>query len=113
MPLIRLVRHGQASFAAEDDNVLSDPGHAQAVVVGRELPRRDLRDPHPVSGTLARQRETAQLVAEATGFKQPLGQDPRWNEYDHVTLLDRYAPPPQEPGRGRRHVGSGGILAAP
>jgi hypothetical protein len=40
--------------------------------------RRALRDPHLVSGTLARQRETAQLVSEAAGFKQPLGQDPRW-----------------------------------
>ncbi|MFF4138475.1 hypothetical protein ACFY1B_45115 [Streptomyces mirabilis] len=34
-----------------------------------------------MSGTLARHHETEQLVAEAAGFKQPLGQDPRWNEY--------------------------------
>lgn len=80
--------------------------------VGRELARRDLRGPHRVSGTLADQRETAQLVAEAAGFQQPLSQDPHWNAYDHVALLNRCAPPPEEPGGGRRHLGSGGILAA-
>ncbi|MCX4461882.1 histidine phosphatase family protein [Streptomyces sp. NBC_01728] len=92
MPLIRLVRHGQASFGAEDYDALSDLGRAQAVAVGRELARRDLRDPHLVSGTLTRQRDTARLIAETARFRQPLRQDPRWNEYDHVALLARYAP---------------------
>ncbi|MFD8221966.1 histidine phosphatase family protein [Streptomyces sp. NPDC059697] len=96
MPLICLVRHGQASFAAEDYDVLSDLGRAQAVVVGQELARRDLRDPHLISGTLTRQRDTAHLITETARFKQPLSQDPRWNEYDHVALLARYAPPPSD-----------------
>ncbi|MEU2619542.1 histidine phosphatase family protein [Streptomyces sp. NPDC007157] len=96
MPLICLVRHGQASFAAEDYDVLSDLGRAQATVVGQELARRGLRDPYLVSGTLSRQRDTAHLVADAAGFKQPLHQDARWNEYDHLALLARYAPSPQD-----------------
>ncbi|MFJ4840610.1 histidine phosphatase family protein [Streptomyces sp. NPDC088746] len=92
MPLICLIRHGQASAASEDYDVLSDPGRAQATAVGQELARRGLRDPHLVSGTLTRQRDTARLIAEAAGFQQPLNQDARWNEYDHLDLLARYAP---------------------
>ncbi|MEV5518092.1 histidine phosphatase family protein [Streptomyces flaveolus] len=97
MPLICLVRHGQASAQAEEYDVLSDLGRAQAVAVGRELARRGLRDPHLVSGTLTRQRDTARLVAEEAGFKRPLHQDARWNEYDHLALIARYAPASGQP----------------
>ncbi|AVI00200.1 histidine phosphatase family protein (plasmid) [Streptomyces sp. WAC00288] len=93
MPLICLVRHGQASVSARDYDLLSSLGRAQASVVGQELARRGLRDPHLVSGTLARQRDTARIAAEAAGFEGPIHQDARWNEYDHLALLGRYAPP--------------------
>ncbi|WP_330456247.1 histidine phosphatase family protein [Streptomyces sp. NBC_00820] len=96
MPLISLVRHGQASFGAQDYDVLSDLGREQAEAVGHELARRGLRDPHLVTGTLNRQRDTARLLAEAAGFKDPLREDPRWNEYDHVALLSRYTGPEPE-----------------
>ncbi|WP_220449975.1 histidine phosphatase family protein [Kitasatospora xanthocidica] len=95
MPLICLVRHGQASAAAQDYDALSGLGRAQAAVVGRELARRGLRDPHIVSGTLTRQRDTARLLAQAAGFTRPVREDARWNEYDHQALLARYAKPPQ------------------
>ncbi|MFC8898324.1 histidine phosphatase family protein [Streptomyces cinereoruber] len=77
MPLICLVRHGQASSGTEDYDVLSGPGRAQAAAVGRELARRRLRDPHLVAGTLNRQRDTARIAAEAAGFRGPLHQDAR------------------------------------
>ncbi|MEU3605510.1 histidine phosphatase family protein [Streptomyces sp. NPDC035033] len=93
MPLICLVRHGQASATAGDYDMLSSLGRAQASAVGQELARRGLRDPHLVSGTLNRQRDTARMAAEAAGFQGPVHQDARWNEYDHIALLDRYAPP--------------------
>ncbi|MFE5733640.1 histidine phosphatase family protein [Streptomyces sp. NPDC056528] len=96
MPLICLVRHGQASFAAEDYDVLSDLGRAQGSVVGQELARRGLRDPYLVAGTLTRQRDTARIAADAAGFEGPLHQDARWNEYDHLALLARYAPAPDK-----------------
>ncbi|MFJ4033730.1 histidine phosphatase family protein [Streptomyces griseoluteus] len=40
MPLICLVRHGQASAGADDYDVLSESGRVQAAAVGRELARR-------------------------------------------------------------------------
>ncbi|MFE2302715.1 histidine phosphatase family protein [Streptomyces sp. NPDC059445] len=91
MPLICLVRHGQASFGADDYDALSDLGRTQATAVGHELARRGLRDPHLMAGTLTRQHDTARLIADAAGFKQPLNQDARWNEYDHLALLARYS----------------------
>ncbi|MGW1295453.1 histidine phosphatase family protein [Streptomyces sp. NPDC002533] len=96
MPLICLVRHGQASATASDYDVLSSLGRAQASAVGQELARRELRDPYLVAGTLTRQRDTARIAAEAAGFRGPLLQDARWNEYDHIALLGRYAPPPSQ-----------------
>ncbi|MGW0694919.1 histidine phosphatase family protein [Streptomyces sp. NPDC002738] len=96
MPLISLVRHGQASFGAQDYDVLSDLGREQATAVGRELARRGLRDPHLMTGSLTRQRDTAQLIAQAAGFTHSLSEDPRWNEYDHLALLARYTEPAPE-----------------
>ncbi|MGW3339404.1 histidine phosphatase family protein [Streptomyces sp. NPDC001009] len=96
MPLISLVRHGQASFGARDYDALSDLGREQATAVGHELGRRGLREPHLICGTLSRQRDTAQLLADAAGFKEPLAEDPRWNEYDHLALLDHYTDPDPE-----------------
>ncbi|MDT3396550.1 histidine phosphatase family protein [Streptomyces sp. B1866] len=100
MPVIHLVRHGQASFHAETYDVLSDLGREQARVVGAELARRGLRDPVVHCGTLDRQRDTAELLMAAAGLDGRPHADPRWNEYDHLALLDRYPTPwpAEEPG---------------
>ena len=100
MPAVLLVRHGQASFGADDYDVLSDLGRQQARVVGRELARRGLRDPLLVCGTLRRQRDTALEL----GLGEPRV-DGRWDEYDHLGLLQRYPPAAApEPGTDSRGV---------
>lgn len=86
MPVVHLVRHGQASFGAADYDVLSELGRAQSATVGATLGARGLRAPLSVSGSLRRQRDTALLA----GF--PSAVDPRWDEYDHRALLARYCP---------------------
>ena len=97
MAVVLLVRHGQASFGAEDYDVLSEVGHEQAAVVGRELARRGLRDPLLVCGRLRRQRDTA----AGLGLGEP-AVDERWDEYDHLGLLERYPgeAPPDPSSRG-------------
>ena len=40
VPVIHLVRHGQASFGTDDYDRLSDLGRMQATLAGRELARR-------------------------------------------------------------------------
>ena len=87
MPVVLLVRHGQASFGADDYDVLSEVGEQQSRVVGEELARRALRDPYVVSGSLRRQRDTASLAGLDAAV------DPRWDEYDHLGLLQRYVAP--------------------
>ncbi|MBC2905734.1 histidine phosphatase family protein [Streptomyces cupreus] len=93
MPVIHLVRHGQASFGLPEYDVLSELGRRQAAVVGAELARRGLRDPLVVCGTLHRQYDTAELLMKAAGLSGTPARDPHWNEYDHLRLLDRHGPP--------------------
>lgn len=105
MPVIHLVRHGQASFGAgtaKGYDVLSDLGRRQAQVAGAELARRAPRDPLVVCGTLERQRDTAELLMKAAGLAGAPRTDPRWNEYDHVGLVGRY---------GAALGGDGGVSA--
>ena len=83
MPVVYLIRHGQASFGADDYDVLSPAGHLQGKHAGAELRRRDVRPDQAWSGTLRRQRDTAL----AAGLAVPLREDPRWNEFDHLGLV--------------------------
>lgn len=100
MPVVHLVRHGQATQDGETYDRLSGLGREQAAVVGAELAGRGLRDPLVVSGTLERQRDTAAAVVGALGLRAPHPADPRWNEYDHLGLLERYPPPSGAPASG-------------
>jgi broad specificity phosphatase PhoE len=91
VPTVYLVRHGQASFGAERYDVLSDVGRRQAAAVGAEVARRAPRDPVVACGTLQRQRDSAALLMGAAGIGGEPSVDPRWNEYDHLDLIRRYA----------------------
>ncbi len=97
VPVLLLVRHGQASFGAADYDVLSDLGRRQADLAGAELRRRGLRDPLVVTGTLRRQVDTAALL----GLAAEPTVDPRWDEYDHVGLVERYLPGETPDGTSR------------
>lgn len=87
MGQVLLVRHGQASWGAEDYDVLSERGHEQAQATGRFL--ADLQPTAIVHGTLRRQRETAEELLAAAGWQAPVLVDERWNEMDHVELMAR------------------------
>jgi broad specificity phosphatase PhoE len=86
MPVVYLVRHGQASYGAQDYDVLSPIGHEQSAVVGRELQRREVRSPQVVCGDLVRQRNTANGIIDSAGFESTVTIDPRWNEFDHPDM---------------------------
>ena len=82
MGQIVVVRHGQASFGADDYDVLSEAGEEQARVVGRTL--ATLEPDLVVHGSLVRQRRTAELAAGAAGWGAPLREDARWNELESL-----------------------------
>ncbi|WP_432478099.1 histidine phosphatase family protein [Nocardioides sp. GXQ0305] len=82
MGQLLVVRHGQASFGADDYDVLSPTGEEQARVLGAAL--ADLAPDLVVHGSLVRQRRTAELLAAAAGWDVRLREDPRWNELEDL-----------------------------
>jgi broad specificity phosphatase PhoE len=84
MGQILLVRHGQASFGADDYDVLSPVGEEQAAVLGEFLV--GLKPDVVVHGTLKRQQRTAEIAAQSAGWQAELRTDERWNEIDHLAI---------------------------
>lgn len=87
MALVYLLRHGQASFGADDYDVLSERGLRQSAALGAELARRGVLPTRVWSGTLRRQRDTAVACLAAAGVDLAVAEDERWNEYDHLALV--------------------------
>ncbi len=65
MGTLALVRHGQASFFADNYDQLSALGERQARLLGEHWLRRGMRFDEVVTGPRVRQIETAALVGEA------------------------------------------------
>ncbi len=91
MGTVYLVRHAQASFGAADYDSLSETGHLQAAALGSFLLGHDIDVDHVVSGTLVRQRHSAELVADAfneagSGFPV-LREDSRFDEFEAEKLI--------------------------
>lgn len=92
MGAIHLVRHGQASFGTGDYDRLSETGHLQARLTGRDMAARGLRPDVLIHGGLRRQRETAEGLIE--GLREESGRDcavecdERWAEYDADEVLE-------------------------
>src|SRR6056300_883174 len=83
-----LVRHGQASFGAESYDKLSDKGVEQVKILSQHWQALGERFDHIYSGTLLRQRETAQELlplvdGEPTASVQLTG----FNEYNGDPLI--------------------------
>ncbi|GAA3386033.1 histidine phosphatase family protein [Cryptosporangium minutisporangium] len=89
MPVVHLIRHGQASFGAAEYDELSDLGREQSRTVGLALAARSVRIDRAVSGALRRQRDTAKLCLEAAGMPCEFSVDDRFDEYDHLGLAQQ------------------------
>ncbi len=88
MSVLLLVRHGQASWGADDYDRLSPLGEEQAAVLGRALGARGVRPEVCLHGRMTRQRETARLLGEAAGWS-PWREDDAWDEMNHEEVLQR------------------------
>jgi broad specificity phosphatase PhoE len=82
-----LVRHGQASFGADDYDVLSPTGWEQGRVLGRWLAGLGVEPTAVVRGGMRRHRETLEAMADAGGWALEPAVDPDWDEFDHVSLV--------------------------
>ena len=90
------VRHGQASFGADDYDQLSPLGHQQAVRLGQYLrPQLQSRPIEAVlMGSLKRHRQTWEGIAQGADLPHTPEVWPGLNEYDSHALIEAIHPEP-------------------
>ncbi|WP_341315377.1 histidine phosphatase family protein [Paraburkholderia sp. IMGN_8] len=88
MAELYLVRHGQASFGAENYDELSPSGRTQSRWLGEHFAQAKLRFDRVVIGTMQRHQQTADAILAAMGGPQvEIAQDAGLNEYDFQALF--------------------------
>lgn len=102
MPIVTLIRHGQAG-TRDNYDVLSETGVHQARLLGDWIRTRGGGFDAVVSGALQRQRQTAALAFDGSAIEIVV--DPGWNEFDLDAVFDAYVPQlaKAEPGFGERY----------
>lgn len=99
MGSIYLIRHGQASFGADDYDVLSPVGVCQAEVLGEHLEQLGIAFDRCVSGSLRRQQHTATSALQRMSSAPALDIDDAFNEFDADAVIRSLLPDllPEEP----------------
>jgi len=85
-----LVRHGQASFGANDYDNLSDLGIRQSIRLGQYLANRGISFEAVLVGTLKRHAQTWSGIAQGMGAAAPSLPPLQWpglNEYDSEAVI--------------------------
>ncbi|MBK9572667.1 MAG: histidine phosphatase family protein [Rhodoferax sp.] len=107
MGTLYLVRHGQASFGAEDYDQLSDLGARQSERLGQYLAGKGLTFDAALCGTLRRQVDTCGGILRAGGYPLEAEHWPGLNEFDGEAIIATVHPHPLErtdsPERYREH----------
>ena len=88
MGAIHLIRHGQASWGADDYDELSEQGARQSALLGMAWEASGWAPTSAVSGSLKRHTQTAIAAIDASGQGDGYEVDDGWNEYDHRFLVD-------------------------
>ncbi len=90
MGTLYLVRHGQASFGAEDYDQLSPLGQRQSLRLGEYFRQKGLTFDAVLTGTLRRQRQTYAGIQEGMGAGATAAPALLWpglNEYDSEAVI--------------------------
>jgi broad specificity phosphatase PhoE len=96
MGTLYLVRHGQASFGADDYDQLSPLGVRQSVRLGEHFRAHGLQFDAVITGTLRRHVQTWEGLSEGLGWAaEPLAW-PGLNEYDSAALIEALHVQPTE-----------------
>ena len=107
MGTLYLVRHGQASFGAENYDQLSTLGRQQAVRLGEYWRDKGLRFETVITGTLHRHTQTLEGIAEGLQSAPAPLQLPGLSEYDSLALIRAIhtepLPRPDTPELYRQH----------
>jgi broad specificity phosphatase PhoE len=100
MGILYLVRHGQASFGAEDYDVLSELGARQCERLGEWFRAQGLlRFDAVYSGTLRRHRESLAALERGLGTRHAVAERAGLNEYDGGAIVQALHPGPHAPAR--------------
>ena len=94
MGTIYLVRHGQASFGADDYDVLSPLGHRQSVRLGEYFKYKGVTFDAALTGTLNRQLQTFAGICEGMGVALEALPWAGLNEYDSAAVIATIHPYP-------------------
>ncbi len=97
MSSVHLVRHGQASFGADDYDQLSELGWKQSARLGEYWRERGRTFDRVIMGTLRRHDETWKGIAQGLGVPVdawPLLRTERLNEYDSAAVIASVHPGP-------------------
>lgn len=102
MGTLYLVRHGQASFGADDYDQLSELGQRQCAALGEVLRQRGVKPAAVLTGTLRRHEQSwaalaSTLGAGSAGAQWPVQAWPCLNEYDSMALLQAQGGEPLPP----------------
>ncbi len=107
MGTLYLVRHGQASFGADDYDVLSPLGHQQAVRLGEYFAAKGMVFDAALTGTLQRQISTYEGICKGMRATPQALQWSGLNEYDsHAVIATVHAgklEKPNSPEQYRHH----------
>ncbi len=96
MGIVLLVRHGQASFGADDYDVLSETGWEQGRRLGTWLAEQGITPSAVVRGDMRRHRETAEAMVEGAGWTGLATRvDPGWDEFDFLPVVDAFPDRPE------------------
>ena len=96
MGTLYLVRHGQASFGADDYDVLSPLGHQQSARLGDYFKSKGIAFDAALTGTLNRQIQTYAGICQGMGTEPAAIQWPGLNEYDSHAVIAAIHPHPLE-----------------
>lgn len=88
MGTLYLVRHGQASFGADDYDVLSPLGQQQSLRLGEYFRFKGLTFDAALTGTLKRQLQTYAGICQGMGVEPAASPWPGLNEYDSHAVIE-------------------------
>jgi broad specificity phosphatase PhoE len=94
MGTLYLVRHGQASFGAQDYDNLSELGHKQSVRLGEYWRNKGLTFDTVLTGTLRRHAQTWAGIAQGAGYANAVHPWTGLNEYDSAAVIAAVHPQP-------------------
>lgn len=92
MGAIHLIRHGQASWGADDYDQLSPRGMQQSTLLGTSWEASEWAPTASVAGSMKRHAQTAIATIDACGQGDGYDVDHGWDEFDHLAIARAHDP---------------------